>query len=205
MRYQDFVIKNGKFVGEFEKMYQLFDDPWLQSEKKYYTSLSRRSVCYFIDRYNIKSIVEWGCGLGRTLNYIKENTNKDLLGVDISKTAIEKAKSFYPKLKFKVDDIQNISQYEEFECMFFSEITWFLLEDKKIDEIFKIMKNKFTGKNKYFIHNLVFHKGEIQQYGKNYFTNLDEFIKFCPFKLLAKNQSDVDEEDAVLTSAIFKI
>ena len=205
MKYQDYVIKDGKFIGEFEKMYQKFDDPWHQSQETYYTSLSRKSACYFIERYDIKSIVEWGCGLGRTVNYIKENTGKDILGVDISKTAIDKAKNLYPKLEFKVDDILNISKYKQFDCMFFSEITWFLLENKKIDEIFDIMVKSFKGQNKFFIHNLVFHKGKIQKYGKDYFTNLDEFIKFCPFKLLGKNQTDIEIEDVVQTSAIFKI
>ncbi len=27
-KYQDYVIKDGELVGEFEKMYQDFDDPW---------------------------------------------------------------------------------------------------------------------------------------------------------------------------------
>jgi len=30
-KYQDYVIKDGKFVGDFEGMYQNFEDPWLQS------------------------------------------------------------------------------------------------------------------------------------------------------------------------------
>ena len=207
MKYQDLVIKDGKFVGEFEKMYQEFSDPWVQSEEIYYSSLSRRSVCYFLEKFDINSIVEWGCGLGRTVNYIKENTGKDIdiLGTDISKTAIDKAKNFYPKLEFKVDNILNISKYEEFDCMFFSEITWYLLEDKKIDEVFDIMSNKFKGKNKFLIHNLVFYKGGVQQYGKEYFTTLDEFIEFCPFELLGKVQSDIQSEGNIETSAIFKI
>jgi hypothetical protein len=28
MRYQDYVIKSGKFVGKFEEMYSKFSDPW---------------------------------------------------------------------------------------------------------------------------------------------------------------------------------
>ncbi len=40
------------------------------------------------------------------------------------------------------------------------------------------MKEKMKGK--YFIHNLVFYKGQ-QEYGNQYFTNLDEFIKVLPF------------------------
>ena len=207
MKYQDLVIKDGKFVGEFEKMYQEFSDPWNQSEEVHYSSLSRRSVCYFLEKFDINSIVEWGCGLGKTVNYIKENTGKDLdiLGIDISKTAIDKAKNFYPKLDFKVDNILNISQYNNFDCMFFSEITWYLLEEKKLDKIFNIMSKKFKGKNKFFIHNLVFYKGKVQQYGKDYFTTFEEFIEFCPFELLAKIEVDIHSSDCVETSAIFKI
>ena len=37
MKYQDLVIKDGKFVGEFEKMYQEFSDPWNQSEEVHYS------------------------------------------------------------------------------------------------------------------------------------------------------------------------
>ena len=33
LKYQDLVIKDGKFVGEFEKMYQEFDDPWNQTKE----------------------------------------------------------------------------------------------------------------------------------------------------------------------------
>ena len=28
LKYQDLVIKNGKFIGKFEEMYQKFSDPW---------------------------------------------------------------------------------------------------------------------------------------------------------------------------------
>ena len=28
LKYQDLVIKDGKFVGKFEEMYQKFSDPW---------------------------------------------------------------------------------------------------------------------------------------------------------------------------------
>jgi SAM-dependent methyltransferase len=205
MKYQDLVIKDNNFIGEFEKMYQEFSDPWNQSEEVCYSSLSRRSVCYFLEKFDINSIVEWGCGLGKTVNYIKENTGKDvdILGIDISKTAIDKAKNFYPKLDFKVDNILNISQYNNFDCMFFAEITWYLLEEKKLDKIFNIMSKNFKGKNKFFIHNLSFYEDGIQQYGKDYFATLDEFIEFCPFELLEKVQ--VDSKDGIASSAIFKI
>ena len=35
VKYQDFVIKDGEFVGEFEEMYQQVEDPWNQTKKEY--------------------------------------------------------------------------------------------------------------------------------------------------------------------------
>jgi len=202
--YQDFVIKDGEFIGEFDAMYREFDNPWNQSSEQYFSSVSRRSACHFIDKYQIKSLAEWGCGLGETTNYIKENVSSelDILGVDISQTAIQKASNSYPHINFRCDDIQNISQYNNYQCMFFSEITWYLLEDKKIDSIFNILSNEFSS-GSLFMHQLSFYKNGIQKYGTDYFTNLDEFIKFCPFKLIAK--LDCEYEDGIETLSLFEI
>jgi|ETNmetMinimDraft_28_1059901.scaffolds.fasta_scaffold15730_2 SAM-dependent methyltransferase len=203
MKYQDFVIKDGKFVGEFEKMYQQFEDPWDQTKKGYVeNSISRQIVCNYINYFQINSIVEFGCGLGKTTNFIYENTGIDILGVDISETSIKKSKMTYPKLKFQVNDIDNIYEYKDYDCYFFSEITWYILEDNKIDKIFEIMKNSLKGK--YFIHNLVFYKGQ-QKYGLDYFSTLDQFIEFCPFKLLSKTFTEFEESDSKETCTIFEI
>jgi len=37
-KYQDYVIKDGKLVGEFEQMYQDFDEPWQQTVREEYSS-----------------------------------------------------------------------------------------------------------------------------------------------------------------------
>jgi len=203
MKYQDLVIKDGKFVGEFEKMYQLFDDPWNQTKEGYVeNSISRQIVVNYIKSFGIKRLVEFGCGLGKTCDFIHSNTDIDILGVDISETSIQKSKLNYPHLNFKVDEILNIGNYKDYDCYFFSEITWYLLEDKMIDRIFDIMKKKLKGK--YFIHNLVFYKGQ-QKYGNEYFTSLKEFISFCPFKLVGKVEIDIYGNDCFETSSIFKI
>ena len=184
-------------------MYQSHDDPWGQSDDKYFSSISRRAVCYFISYYNLKSIVEFGCGLGRTSNFIKENTGIEILGVDISQTSIEKSRANFPDIDFEVGDVSNINKYIDFECIFMSEITWYLLENQVIDKLFDEMGKHMKGK--YLIHNLVFYKNETQNYGKDYFTNLDEFISFCPFDLLGKTEVDMQNSNTVETSAIFRI
>jgi SAM-dependent methyltransferase len=203
MKYQDLVIKDGRFIGEFEKMYQLFEDPWNQTKEGYVeNSFSRQLVINYIKSFKIKNIIEYGCGLGKTVNFIYQNTGINILGIDISETSIIKAKKKYPNLKFKVDNILNIENYTDYDCYFFSEITWYLLEDNMIDNLFKTMSNKLKGK--YLIHNLVFYKG-LQKYGNNYFSNLNEFIKFCPFELIGKVEIDIKQSDTIETSIIFKI
>ena len=203
MKYQDLVIKGGKFIGEFEKMYKKFEDPWGQTTKENVeNSISRQVVCNYIKHFQINTIVQFGCGLGRTTNFIYENTGIDILGVDISETSIKKSKMKYPKLKFSVNDIENIYEYKQYECFYFSKITWYILENNKIDKIFESMKNLF--KEKYFIHNLVFNKGNLK-YGLDYFSTLDQFIEFCPFTLLGKSSTKLDQNCGTETSAIFKI
>ena len=203
MKYQDYVIKSGKFIGEFEKMYQNHEDPWGQAKDGYVeNNISRQVVCNYINQFSIKSIVEFGCGLGKTTNFISNKTEAKIIGIDISETSIGKAKSNYPKLEFRVDNITNISAYSNFDCYFFSEITWYLLEDKKIDKIFKEMSKSLAGK--YFIHNLVFYKRN-QKYGSEYFSCLDDFVKFCPFELVGKNITDFESSNVIETSTIFKI
>ena len=97
----------------FERMYKSFEDPWHQSGENYYASLYRRNVCYYLERFGIDSIVEWCCGLGNTSSYIKENTRRDveILGVDISETAVKKASKFHPEIEFRADNILNIENY----------------------------------------------------------------------------------------------
>ena len=183
MKYQDLVIKDGEFVGEFEKLYREFNNPWNQEDKIYSSSISRRSVCHFLEKLDLDSIVEWGCGLGTTSNFIKRNTNKEIkiTGIDVSKTAIKKAKAKYKDIEFITDDISNIALYKTYDCIFFSEITWYLLENNILDNCIKTMKN-ISDKPYYFFHQLSFYKEGIQSYGKNYFTNVDQFIDFCPFE-----------------------
>ena len=83
-----------------------------------------------------------------------------------------------------------------------SEMTWHILEDNKIDKLFSKMEKDLKGR--YLIHNLVFYKGQ-QKYGNEYFESLDEFIEFCPFKLLGKVEIDFYDADTIETSSIFKI
>jgi SAM-dependent methyltransferase len=200
-KYQDYVIKDGRLIGNFEEMYQKIENPWYQeSDENNLNSYSRMITILNIRRYKIRSLVEFGCGLGYYTNLISSLTGIQVLGVDMASTAIKKAKEKWPLLSFVTDKVQNIHNYTKFEAILFADITWYILED--LDAMFDSMLKNFYGK--YFLHNLVFYKGQ-QQYGREYFTNLKEFIEFIPFTLIGYSESTTVESDVYETSSIFKI
>ena len=87
-KYQDYVIKDGKLVGEFEQMYQDFEDPWEQSEREKFAS--EKAVCVnLIESLSFGSVVELGCGFGQLTDRISKVSN-NVVGLDISPTAIQK-------------------------------------------------------------------------------------------------------------------
>jgi trans-aconitate methyltransferase len=108
-RYQDYVIKDGKFIGEFEKMYQKFDNPWHQIEAVD-DSYSRLSTILTLKSYGIKSVLEVGCGLGKFTNYIHAQLpDIKIVGMDISETAVKKAKLSYPDIEFVTDNLASFA------------------------------------------------------------------------------------------------
>ena len=42
------------------------------------------------EKYRIRNCIEYGCGLGKTMNFIQSKTNIDMLGIDISKTSLNR-------------------------------------------------------------------------------------------------------------------
>ena len=52
-RYQDYVIKDGEFVGKFEEMYQKFDNPWHQIEAVQ-NSYARHATLMSVRNYGIQ-------------------------------------------------------------------------------------------------------------------------------------------------------
>ena len=84
-KYQDYVIKDGHFVGKFEEMYRDCDDPWHQSDYEYiHGSISRNATIGIIKKFGLSSLCEFGCGLGHTTNFIQKNTGIDIVGIELS-------------------------------------------------------------------------------------------------------------------------
>jgi SAM-dependent methyltransferase len=180
--YQDYVIKDGKFVGDFEEMYQCFEDPWLQSIEDNILDSRRVIAKNWIKRISNKHQVrccEIGCGYG----FITSNLSQegiDCIGTDISPTAIERAKNLHPECKFKVADFNDFDFYTEKKINVFlmAEITWYVLPKLKsfLEGIKRIKKE--TNEPVYLIHLLTTYADGVQKYGSDYFTDLDGILNY---------------------------
>lgn len=197
--YHDYVIKNGEFIGKFDEMYSEFNDPWMQSSQP--NKYSRMAGILHLKNNSIKSVLECGCGLGYYAEWINKETGIVPKSVDISATAIKKAKQLFPDLDFEVADISTeIQNYKDYDCVLFSEIIWYILPDLK--KILDTLEKEF--KNKYLLVNQVFYKGS-QKYGTEYFTNLKEFINYVPFTLIGQCEATTVNDSTIETSTIFRI
>lgn len=171
MKYQDLVIKDGEFIGDFETLYENFDDPWDQSTRELYSN-EKLIGLEIIKSNNYKNVIELGCGIGYYSNRIKSVSEK-CTGVDISDLAIKKAKKLHPDCEFIQSDILNSEIYKEKDFIMMVEITWYVLPKlKKFKDIIKTMSG--VG----FFHTLNMYTGDQQKYGNEYFTNNEEILDF---------------------------
>ncbi|MFN3402452.1 MAG: class I SAM-dependent methyltransferase [Cytophagaceae bacterium] len=197
--YHDYVIKEGKFIGKFDEMYEKFEDPWIQSLQV--NKYSRMAGIYHILNFNIKSVLECGCGLGYYADWIRRETGIVPKSVDISSVAIERARQLFPDLDFEVADIsKELKNYKNLDCVMFTEILWYILAD--LNGIYEVLHKEFKGK--YLIINQVFYKGT-QKYGTEYFTNMKELIDHVPFHLVGQCEATTANDSTIETSTIYRI
>jgi len=174
VRYQDYVIKDGRLVGEFEQMYRDFNDPWEQSTRE--LGAHEKVVGLEILKSNqLNRIIELGCGLGDYTSRIAE-ISENVLGIDVSETAVNKACSKYDHIKFSQGDILDFDLYRQFkpDCIVLAEISWYVLE--KLPAFFKFLKEEMSGVS--ILHLLMTYAEGEQKYGKEYFSNLKEIMSY---------------------------
>ena len=90
-----------------------------------------------------QTVLEVGCGEGYLLNHIsKLKSFSRLEGIDISKEIIEKAKMFYPSVKFSTGSICSLNYRDsEFDLVLACEILEHLQNyDKALSEIKRVTK-----------------------------------------------------------------
>ncbi len=174
MRYQDYVIRSGKLIGEFEEMYRDHADPWEQTTRESHAS-EKAVALNLLSRLQADGrplrVLELGCGLGDFTARIGALGVK-VIGMDISPTAIAKARERHPSIEFVAGSITDHELIERLapDVIVMAEITWYVLE--QLPAFLKFYKHRLP--DTYLIHLLMTYAPGVQQYGKEWFTNLDE-------------------------------
>lgn len=203
--YQDYVIRDGKLIGEFEQMYIDYEDPWLQSSREKYSSERAIAInwCQSLSENNDKlKVLELGCGLGHFSNRLAQS-GFEVLGIDISSTAISKAKSLYGSVSFKAGDILDFDIYDQFQpdVIIMSEITWYVLD--KLEDYLTYLRVKFPGMH--LIHLLTTYPLGEQSYGRDYFTNQSEILDYFKLSYLEYGETSYVERGGVRTYFLGKV
>ena len=99
--YHDYVIKDGRLIGEFEQMYKNSRDiPWHQDRQEDWLEVQVPTM--LLKQYGqFDSMVDFGCGLGYFLDTIYRlcgSNSCNLNGYDIAQTACSKGKEIFPHL-----------------------------------------------------------------------------------------------------------
>lgn len=137
--YRQYVIQDGEFIGEFEEMYQRCDDPWRCNENAesfpndLFLTLAKRSSS------DGATVLDVGCGEGPlTARLAGELEGADVIGVDISSTAVEEARRRHDEPDFATLDIRSEDPSPlvegDFDVVTMAQLLWYVLED--LDEVF---------------------------------------------------------------------
>ncbi len=189
-----YTISNGKMIGNFEGLYKDFKDPFLQTQKEKFETSKKAIVNYcqllqYTRKKKLKTL-EIGCGFGqlsKELSKLKFNA----YGTDISNTAIKKAQRG-SLVKFYTSDFLNFKLYNKInpDIFILAEVSWYVLPELK--KFLNFLKKNF--KNKYIIHTLAIYHPNKQKYGKNYFKNLKEILRFFNLDYLEYGEKWTKEE-----------
>ena len=171
-RYQDYLIRDGRFVGEFEEMYRDFADPWHQTSTERFASekaVGINLLSRLAERGGVRRVIEVGCGFGHYTSRIAAS-GFDVLGIDVSHTAIETARARHPGVKFAVagiDDRRLLLDYLP-DIVVMAEVTWYVLD--MLGAFVSLLRDDLPAA--YLLHLLTTYPTGVQRYGTEFFTDL---------------------------------
>lgn len=129
-RYQDYVIRDGKYVGRFEDMYRnAVEVPWHQDETV--SAIFSDFTVAILKRRDIRSLLDVGCGMG----YMAERLRREIpglsrvVGLDISETAIARATEMFPDIEFVSGTLETLSIEDRFDVVVSKDVLWYVLDN----------------------------------------------------------------------------
>lgn len=181
--YHDYVIKDGEFVGAFERMYQNCEDPWYQEEM---VPLAEDIGVRMLERdtETQETILDLGCGKGRFSERLANRFGTKIVGMDVSKTAATIAHSRSPNVSAIAASVPPIPLANgSVPLIVASELLWYVLEDIEVllDEISRVLR---AGGHLLVIQQ--FYDRDEQTYGNEVMEEPEDFLEIQPFNLVTR-------------------
>lgn len=183
------MISNGRFVGDFDGLYTSVPAPWGQSRSSHLGD-TRRQVAVLlcerlrsaVGRHELNRVVEVGCGLGFLTDQLRE-TGFSAVGVDASLKAVEKARSENPASVYLHRNLEDPALLTDLDpdLIVLADVTWYVLDSLEtfLEQLSEHARQR--SRTTYLIHLLATYPPGVQEYGRDFFTDLDGILDY--FKL----------------------
>jgi SAM-dependent methyltransferase len=187
-RYQDYVIRDGRLIGEFEQMYRDHEDPWNESRTEQFASEKAAGLNLLARlhaHHRVRRVVEIGCGFGHYTARIAE-LGLDVLGVDVSETAVAKARARHPGIEFalgRLDEHEVLRRFRP-DTIVMAEVTWYVLEPLR--GFLDFLRSELP--DAYLLHLLTTYPPGVQKYGADYFTDPAGIRKYFGMRYLESGE-----------------
>lgn len=177
-RYQDFVIRDGKFIGAFEKMYRTCEDPWDQEkDEKYYPT--REIALLLVKQTQCRAILDIGCGTGRFTTHLRAATGAEVTALDVSDSALAIARRRDPKIAFQQAKVPPIPfEGRSFDTVVASELLWYIMP--RLESFFSEV-NRVLRPDGWLLVVQQFYRRQRQKYQRGVMTTPNQLMKILPF------------------------
>lgn len=130
--YHDYVIKDGRFIGEFDQMYRNVEDPWrcVAEAHSFKNDLLLGAVTHLSP--GVRRALDVGCGLGALTRRLKEAARAaEWHACDVSPSAVEKAQAVLPDVRVFVQDLARPAELPfepaSLDLITMAEVMWYIL------------------------------------------------------------------------------
>lgn len=116
----------------------------LYDNKHSFVAECGKAMINFVNVSENQKILDLGCGTGVLTNELAKN-GATVIGTDLSKDMINKAKSNYPNLTFRVEDATNLPFKNEFDTVFSNAVFhWIANQEKLLYSVYNSLKDNGT-------------------------------------------------------------
>ena len=175
--YRDYVIKDGRFIGEFDQMYRNVADPWQCGALANALKNDLLVAAAAHDGGGVRRALDVGCGLGAlTARLAAALPNAEWHACDVSPTAIEKARENVPGARLFVQDLSQPLPFApgSLDLITMAEVMWYILPQLEavLARFFEALR---PGGRLLLLQ--YFLKPEEQQYGKEWISSPADLLR----------------------------